>query len=143
MLPSQFDSFAEEILSLKTSQYQEALVRTYIGRKYYSIFLSVEQWLRSRFVEELNIHAGSSHERVRNCCHYIHETKSDSDFLKLKLKLGYLHDFRCRADYQLDLHLDHDNCEVMKRETDRAFKVLEDLQKKYSLEEILVEATSY
>ncbi|MDV7233102.1 hypothetical protein R4446_00035 [Acinetobacter baumannii] len=95
-----FHTIAQKIYS-ELSEPEEAILRTVVGRAYYSVYLKTRDWIDQKFPEDLSLCFGKSHERYTNCLIKLQQKHMDLRFSKFSRELKGLKDQRHFADYEV------------------------------------------
>ncbi|HCA5147090.1 TPA: hypothetical protein MW178_002305 [Acinetobacter baumannii] len=132
MVAKEFYTVAKRLV-VELGEPDEAILRTIVGRAYYSVFLQTRDWLKKRFPEELEKTVGNSHEKYTNCLDALQRQKFDLEFTKFSRELKTLKAKRRFADYEVGENdiLGKVNTEMSLLLAEQLLKDLEKLINKY------------
>lgn len=128
-----FHIIAQKIFS-EFSEPEEAILRTVVGRAYYSVYLKTRDWIDHKFPEDLSLCVGKSHERYTNCLNKLQQKHLDLRLSKFSRELKALKDQRHFADYEVSEQdkVGKVNTEMALLQAEQLLNDLDILIKKYS-----------
>ncbi|HEO1805903.1 hypothetical protein ACKESD_17220 [Acinetobacter baumannii] len=113
---------------------EEAILRTIVGRAYYSVYLQTRDWIDLRFPEDINEAVGNSHSKYTNCLRALQRKNFDLALTRFARELEELKDKRTFADYDVGKEdiLGEVNTKEALLQANKLLKDLEVLINKYS-----------
>ncbi|MEN8406047.1 hypothetical protein [Acinetobacter seifertii] len=133
MVAKEFYTVAKRLV-VELGEPDEAILRTIVGRAYYSVYLQTRDWINQRFPEAIFQAEGKSHEKYTNCLFKLQRDLFDLELSRFASKLLKLKERRRFADYDVgesDI-LGKVNTEEALLLADQLLKDLEKLINKYA-----------
>lgn len=100
MVAKEFYTVAKRLV-VELGEPDEAILRTIVGRAYYSVYLQTRDWINQRFPEAIDQEVGKSHEKYTNCLYKLQRELFDLELSRFATNLKTLKERRRFADYEV------------------------------------------